>query len=77
MATMNISLPDAMREWIESQVASGQYANASDYVRDLVRHDQRERETLVLALIEAEKSGISPKRVGDIIKETKAKLTDG
>jgi antitoxin ParD1/3/4 len=40
MATMNISLPDAMKAWVEERVASGQYANASDVIRDLVRREQ-------------------------------------
>lgn len=40
MATMNISLPDAMKDWAETQAESGRYANASDYVRDLIRRDQ-------------------------------------
>jgi antitoxin ParD1/3/4 len=29
-----------MREWIDAQVRGGEYANASDYVRDLIRHDR-------------------------------------
>ena len=40
MATMNISLPDAMKQWVEQQAHSGRYSNASDYVRDLIRQDQ-------------------------------------
>jgi len=40
MATMNISLPDAMKNWVEQQAKSGRYSNASDYVRDLIRRDQ-------------------------------------
>lgn len=40
MATMNVSLPDPMKEWVEAQAATGRYANASDYVRDLIRKDQ-------------------------------------
>ena len=40
MATMNVSLPDAMKDWVEAQARSGRYSNASDYVRDLVRRDQ-------------------------------------
>ena len=44
MATMNVSLPDEMREWVEQQAKSGRYANASDYVRDLIRHDQDARD---------------------------------
>ncbi len=40
MATMNVSLPDAMKQWVERQARSGRYSNASDYVRDLIRRDQ-------------------------------------
>lgn len=40
MATMNVSLPDAMKDWVESQTRTGRYGNASDYVRDLIRRDQ-------------------------------------
>lgn len=40
MATMNVSLPDSMKTWVEEQVAAGRYSSASDYVRDLIRRDQ-------------------------------------
>lgn len=40
MATMNVSLPDPMKRWVEAQVKTGLYSNASDYVRDLIRKDQ-------------------------------------
>ena len=40
MATMNISLPDAMKSWAEQQTHFGRYSNMSDYVRDLIRRDQ-------------------------------------
>lgn len=40
MATMNISLPEGMKEWVEKQARSGRYSNHSDYVRDLIRRDQ-------------------------------------
>ncbi|MCD9032467.1 type II toxin-antitoxin system ParD family antitoxin [Luteimonas sp. Y-2-2-4F] len=40
MSTMNVSLPDAMKRWVEKQADSGRYANASDYVRSLIRRDQ-------------------------------------
>ena len=40
MATMNVSLPDQMKAWVESQAETGRYSNASDYVRDLIRRDQ-------------------------------------
>lgn len=40
MASMNISLSDPMKDWVESQTRSGRYDTASEYVRDLIRHDQ-------------------------------------
>lgn len=40
MTTMNVSIPDAMKLWVEKQAHSGHYANASDYVRHLIRRDQ-------------------------------------
>ncbi len=40
MATMNVSVPDTMRDWVVAQIDSGLYASASDYVRDLIRKDQ-------------------------------------
>lgn len=49
MATMNVSLPDPMKEWVEAQTQTGRYANASDYVRDLIRRDQ-ERSDKITAM---------------------------
>ncbi|WP_328186522.1 type II toxin-antitoxin system ParD family antitoxin [Marinobacter sp. OP 3.4] len=40
MATMNVSLPEPMKDWVEAQTRTGRYANTSDYVRDLIRKDQ-------------------------------------
>lgn len=40
MASMNISLPDPMRDYVQDRIERGQYASASDYVRDLIRRDQ-------------------------------------
>jgi len=77
MATMNVSLPDPMKDWVEDRVKSGRYANASDYVRDLIRRDQERRETLVEALIEGEKSGTSRRSVREIAADTRAKLSRG
>lgn len=57
MATMNISLPDQMKNWVEECVQNGRYSNSSDYVRDLIRRDHMKLEQLRLALIEGENSG--------------------
>ena len=69
MASMNISVPDPMRAWVEDRIESGQYASVSDYVRDLIRRDQAEdRQAIVAALIQGEKSGISPRKVPEILE---------
>ena len=77
MATMNVSLPDPMREWVDSQVRGGVYANASDYIRDLIRHDQQRRQVLEAAIAEGLDSGRSPRKAADIIAEAKARLAHG
>jgi antitoxin ParD1/3/4 len=41
MQTMNISLPDPMKQYVEDQVAAGDYSSASEYMRELVRADQK------------------------------------
>ncbi|WP_395338580.1 type II toxin-antitoxin system ParD family antitoxin [Ningiella sp. W23] len=75
MTSLNVSLPDETRAWIDEQVKSGKFANASDYIRDLVRRNQSEREAINLALIEGELSGKSSNNVLDILerKRTQAK----
>ncbi len=76
MATMNVSLPDPMKEWVEKQIGGGLYSNASDYVRDLIRQDQEaqnKRELLIKALQKGEKSGISKRTLDDIWNDVKTK----
>lgn len=46
MATMNISLPDQMKAWVEAQSAEGKYANSSDLIRDLIRREQIKQEKI-------------------------------
>ena len=65
MATMNISLPDPMRDWVEAQIKTGHYANNSDYLRDLIRKDQRNSEKLK-ALQEAITQGFDSGKAGKL-----------
>jgi antitoxin ParD1/3/4 len=74
MATLNVSMPNSMREWIDAQIESGEYANASDHIRDLIRHDQRQRDTLRLALIEGEKSGANKRSLPGIRRAARRRL---
>ncbi len=50
--TMNISLPESLREYVRRRVAEGGFANASDFVRSLIREDfeRQERDELKLRL---------------------------
>jgi len=43
MSTLNVSLPPAMKTFVEAQVRSGLYSSASDYIRTLIRADQHWR----------------------------------
>lgn len=57
--SMNISLPDTMKSFVDEQVESGGYGTASDYIRELVRRDQKERaqDKLEALLLEGLESG--------------------
>lgn len=76
MATMTISLPDPMKDWIETRITQGDYASASDYVRDLVRRDRSRMEAPELSIDdvrrivdEARNGGVSDKTLEDIMAE--------
>ena len=59
MTTMNISLPDSMRAFIEQKVVQGGYSTASEYIRQLVRDDQKQaaQQRLEQLLLEGLDSG--------------------
>lgn len=77
MATMTVSLPDPMKDWIEAQIRQGEYASVSDYVRDLVRRDRTRREQeltldeLRRKLAASRESGLSDRTVDDIFAEAR------
>jgi antitoxin ParD1/3/4 len=59
MATMTISLPDPMRDFIESEVSGGNYGSASELFREMVRERQKAKmqERLEALLLEGLESG--------------------
>lgn len=78
MATMNVSLPDQMKEWVEAQTKSGKYGNASDYVRDLVRRDQQRTKKMAefeRLVQEGRDSGVSPLSLDEIFSEAKRRAS--
>lgn len=77
MATMNVSLPDAMKDWVEGRAATGRYSNASDYVRDLIRRDQERADKLAALqhlIQEGEESGVSEMSAADILDRAQGRL---
>lgn len=72
MQSMNISLPEPMKQYVDEQVDAGNYSSASEYMRELVRADQqrREKERLEMLLLESLDSGksieITPEMIDDL-----------
>lgn len=54
MATMNMSLPDELKEFVDEEVRAGGYASTSDYMRDLIRQRQRAKAAEFLRQLIAE-----------------------
>lgn len=80
MAKMTISLPDHLADYVARRVASGRYDSADTFLAELILKDQDHRklddDELRDILRLAEESGVSDRRIPDILLETKAKLRD-
>ena len=50
MSTMNISLPEALKNFVDAQVSGGAYGTSSEYVRELIRRDRDRRQLRGLLL---------------------------
>ena len=75
MATMNISLPEKLKRWVDSKsAAGGYYANASDYVRDLIRRDMERAADIARLQKEIEiglASGVSDTSIEELSAEAR------
>jgi antitoxin ParD1/3/4 len=76
MATMTISLPNTMREFVESEVTNGEYGSASELFRELVRERQKRKkqEHLETLLLEGLESGQAIEVTSDYIKQRRQSL---
>jgi antitoxin ParD1/3/4 len=85
MQTMNISLPDPLKQYVEEQVSEGGYSSASEYVRELLRTDQKRKakdmleQTLLAALNEGQPVEATPEWWAalrdEVSKKSKARKT--
>ncbi|MCI0735382.1 MAG: type II toxin-antitoxin system ParD family antitoxin [Beijerinckiaceae bacterium] len=77
MATMNVSLLDPMKDWVEAQAKTGRYSSASDYVRDLIRRGQERAAKLAelqMLITEGRASGISSRNADEILAADRVEL---
>jgi antitoxin ParD1/3/4 len=79
MTTMNISLPDPLKAFVDSQIASGRYGSVSEYVRDLIREDEKRKaeerlEALLLEGLQSERTSLTRGDFEDIRRDALARL---
>jgi len=79
MQSMNISLPDPLKHFVDVQIAQGRYSSVSEYVRELIRADEKRKaaEDLESQLLEGLRSGESELTADDwqaIRKEALARV---
>lgn len=78
MATMNISLADPLKEFVDEEVREGGYSSTSDYMRDLIRQRQREKAAAFLRQLIAEgmASGPAEPVTGDTFAQMRKDLRE-
>jgi len=69
MQTMNISLPDPLKAFVDRQIVEGRYSTVSEYIRDPIRDDEERLEALLLEGLEGEESELTRQDFDDIRKE--------
>jgi antitoxin ParD1/3/4 len=78
MDTMNIALPESMKHFVQERVAQGGYSSVSEYVRELIRADQKRRvdERIDALLLEGLDSGQPISVSPEYWEEKKRRLTE-
>lgn len=79
MQSMNISLPDPLKQFVDGQIAQGRYSSVSEYVRELIRADEKRKaeehlEAKLLEGLNSTDSELTPADWRAIRSEALAKL---
>jgi antitoxin ParD1/3/4 len=79
MQSMNISLPEPMKQFVDGQIAQGRYSSASEYVRELIRDDEKRKaqeqlEALLLEGLQGEAQAMTAEDWTAIRKDALATL---
>lgn len=73
MTTMNISLPDSLKAYVDEQVGQRGYGTSSEYVRELIRKDQ-DRKSLRSMILQGATSGLTAPLDADYFKSLRARV---
>jgi len=69
MTSLNISLPDPLKAYVEDRVSSGDFGTPSEFIRNLIRQDKEQRRTRLeselLDALQSEQFAISPEEWKD------------
>jgi len=79
MQTMNISLPDPLKDFVDAQINTGRYSSVSEYVRDLIRADEKRKaedrlEAMLLEGLASPETELTHRDFEDIRKEALSRL---
>ena len=79
MQSMNISLPEPLKQFVDGQIAQGRYSSASEYVRELIRDDEKRKaqeqlEALLLEGLQGEAQAMTAEDWTAIRKDALARL---
>ncbi|MDH4097932.1 MAG: type II toxin-antitoxin system ParD family antitoxin [Nitrospira sp.] len=80
MQSMNISLPDPLKQFVDGQIAQGRYSSASEYVRELIRADEKRKaeeqlEAKLLEGLNSAENAMTPADWKALRAEASAKLS--
>lgn len=79
MESMNISLPEPLKQFVDRQIAAGRYSSASEYIRELIRDDEKRKaeehlEALLLEGLRGEEVELTREDWSAIRKEAQARV---
>jgi antitoxin ParD1/3/4 len=79
MESMNISLPEPLKQFVDGQIAAGRYSSASEYIRELIREDEKRKaeerlEALLLEGLQGEESELTRDDWTAIRKEARTRI---
>jgi antitoxin ParD1/3/4 len=67
MTSLNISLPDPLKAYVEDRVASGDFGTPSEFIRNLIRQDKEQRrsrlETELLEALNTHEIAVAPEEL--------------